>query len=184
MFSTLDQTTTNVVLPEVVLRVAWNETGFGVSAVVDRIASAPFARADTPAEGDGLHIWIDTRNAQGAHRASRFSHRFAILPAVGRGKSAKPAVMAVEIPRAKDAAPPADLSTVKLATDVATKGYRVEAWFPAEVLHGYDPENSPRLGFHAVVKNAMQGDRSLTVGDEFPTDHDPSLWTTLELVRN
>ncbi|HEX6983832.1 MAG TPA: hypothetical protein VF170_00580, partial [Planctomycetaceae bacterium] len=138
---------------------------------------------DELAAGDGLHVWIDTRNTQGAHRAGRFCHRFAVLPAVGRGKSARPMVAAVEIPRAREAAPAADLSAVRLASDVTANGYRIEAWFPVETLHGFDPENSPRIGFHAVVRDSELGDRPLTVGDEFPTDHDPSLWTTLELTR-
>lgn len=178
LFSALDEASGNVIL-----RVCWNEKGLGVAAAVRGKTEAPYAPVAEPAAGDGLHAWIDTRNTQGAHRAGRFCHRFAILPAVGRGKSAKPAVHAVEIPRAREAAPAADLSLVQLATEFTRDGYRIEAWFPAETLHGFDPENSPRLGFHTVLKDSELGDRSLTVGDEFPTDHDPSQWTTLELTR-
>lgn len=165
------------------LRVCWNDEGFGVAAEVKGKTEFPFAPTSDPEAGDGLHVWIDTRNAQGAHRAGRFCHRFAILPAVGRGKSARPMVKAVEIPRSREAAPATDLSAVRLATEVTATGYRVEAWLPAETLHGFDPENSPRVGFHALVKDSELGDRPLTVGDEFPTDHDPSLWTTLELSK-
>lgn len=178
IFSALDQASR-----QVVLRGGWNENGFGIAAELSGKTVSPYAHADDPAAGDGLHVWIDTRNAQGAHRASRFCHRFAILPAVGRGKSSRPVVTAVEIPRARDVAPQQEIASVILSAEVAATGYRIEAWFPAETLHGYDPENSPRLGFHAVVKDSELGDRSLTVGDEFPTDHDPSLWTTLELTR-
>jgi hypothetical protein len=32
------------------------------------------------------------------------------------------------------------------------------------------------------VRDAELGDASLTVGPEFPYAHDPSLWSTLELV--
>ncbi len=183
LFSALDSSSRNVGLPDVTLRVVWNEDGLGISAMVSGIEERPVARTDAASDGDGLHLWIDTRNTQGAHRASRFCHRFALLPAVGRGKSAAPAVRQIPIGRAREDAPLVDVSNVSLAADVANTGYRVEAWFPAETLHGFDPENSPRLGFHAVVKNARQGDRSLTVGDAFPIDHDPSLWTTLDLVR-
>lgn len=178
LFSALDQAS-----PNVLIRACWNEDGLGVAASVTGKQESPYAHSDDPAGGDGLHLWIDTRNTQGAHRASRFCHRFALLPAVGRGRSAKPALRSVEIPRARESAPPSDLSLIRVASEVARDGYRIEVWFPAETLHGFDPESSPRLGFHAVVKDSELGDRSLTVGDEFPTDHDPSQWTTLELVR-
>ena len=179
LFSGLDSEASNVVL-----RAGWSEAGLGVSAEVTGKSESPYAKADDLASGDGLHVWIDTRNTQGAHRAGKFCHRFAILPAVGRGRSAKPVVSAVEIPRAREAAPQSDLSAVRVAAEIAKDRYRIEAWFPAETLHGFDPENSSRIGFHAVVKDSELGDRSITVGEEFPTDHDPSLWTTLELVRS
>ena len=179
LFSALDQGASNVVL-----RAAWNEGGFGVAAEVKGRTMPPHAKADELSAGDGLHVWIDTRNAQGAHRAGRFCHRFALLPAVGRGKSARPMVAAIEIPRAREPAPAGDLTAVRLQSEVTSTGYRIEAWFPAATLNGYDPENSSRIGFHAVVKDSELGDRSLTVGEDFPTDHDPSLWTTLDLVRD
>jgi hypothetical protein len=179
LFSELDSPASNVVL-----RAGWNEDGFGLSLVVSGKNAPPQARADDLASGDGLHVWIDTRNTQGAHRASRFCHRYAVLPAVGRGKSVRPVVAAVPIAQSREANRVQDLSPVRVAADMTNDGYRLEVWFPAETLYGYDGENSPRLGFHVVVKDAELGDRSLTVGDEFPTDHDPSLWTTLELTRS
>jgi len=178
MFSALDGDVSTIVLSA-----AWNEDGFGIAAEICGKSEAPYAQPDDPASGDGLHIWIDTRNAQGAHRASRFCHRFALLPAIGRGKSAKPGVRSVEIPRAREASHDVDLALVRFAVDVSKTGYRLEAWFPKETLHGFDPEASPRLGFHAIMKDSELGDRSLTVSDAFPTDHDPSMWTTLEFVR-
>ena len=176
MFSALDGEVSNVVVAA-----AWNDDGLGIAAEVSGKSEAPYAQPDDPASGDGLHIWIDTRNAQGAHRASRFCHRFALLPAIVRGKSAKPGMRTVDIPRAREASQNVDLSLIRFAVDVGKTGYRLEAWFPKETLHGFDPEASPRLGFHAVVKDSELGDRSLTVSDAFPTDHDPSMWTTLEL---
>jgi hypothetical protein len=179
LFSALDEPASDVVL-----RTAWNDDGFGVAAEVTGKSEAPYAQPEDPASGDGLHVWIDTRNTQGAHRAGKFCHRFAVLPAIGRGKSANPGVRTVEIPRAREAGSTVDLTLVRLACEVTKGGYRIEAWFPRETLHGFDPENSPKLGFHAIVKDSERGDRSLTVSDAFPTDHDPSMWTTLELTRS
>lgn len=177
LFSEMD-----AAVPQVVLRAAWNEHGFGIAAEIRGKQDVPYAQPDDPGSGDGLHVWIDTRNTQGAHRAGKFCHRFAVLPAIGRGKSAVPGVRSIEISRAREATASADLALVRMASEVSA-GYRVEAWFPREVLHGFDPDSSPRIGFHAIIKDAELGDRPLTVGDAFPTDHDPSLWTTLELTR-
>ncbi len=33
------------------------------------------------------------------------------------------------------------------------------------------------------MKDAELGEQFLTVGREFPYDHDPSLWSTLELTK-
>jgi hypothetical protein len=178
LFSALDGDASNVVVSA-----AWNEDGFGIAACVSGKSEPPYAQPDDPASGDGLHVWIDTRNTQGAHRASRFCHRFALLPAIGRGKSATPGVRSVEIPRARDVSHSVDLDLVRFAVEVEKSAYRLECWLPKGTLHGFDPDASPRLGFHVVVKDSELGDRSLTVGDAFPTDHDPSMWTTLELVR-
>jgi hypothetical protein len=64
-----------------------------------------------------------------------------------------------------------------------TDGYRLEAWFPADSLVGFDPAAHPRLGFYSLVRDAELGEQFLTVGREFPIEYDPSLWQTLECQR-
>ncbi len=51
------------------------------------------------------------------------------------------------------------------------------------VLHGFDPEQNPRLGFCYAVRDAELGEQVLSVGADFPYAEDPSLWSVLELVR-
>ena len=60
-------------------------------------------------------------------------------------------------------------------------GYRLELFFPAEVLHGFDPETNRRLGFAYAVNDPDRGEQFLGVGREFPVGEDPSLWSVLEL---
>ncbi len=62
-------------------------------------------------------------------------------------------------------------------------GYIVEAFLPATVLNGFDPEQNPRLGFYYVVKDTELGEQVLSVGADFPYWEDPSLWSVLELVH-
>ena len=62
-------------------------------------------------------------------------------------------------------------------------GYRLEAFLPAAVLHGFDPEQNPRLGIYCAVRDQELGEQSLSVGGDFPCAEDPSLWSVLELVK-
>ncbi len=53
----------------------------------------------------------------------------------------------------------------------------------AGVLHGFDPDQNPRLGFYYAVRDAELGEQVLSVGSDFPYWEDPSLWAVLELVN-
>ena len=59
----------------------------------------------------------------------------------------------------------------------------MEAFLPAVVLNGFDPEQNPRLGFYYAIRDAELGEQTLTVGSDFPYADDPSLWSVLELKR-
>ena len=89
--------------------------------------------------------------------------------------------MQLPITRARGDAPLADPKQILTAVETITDGYRLEVWLSAEVLSGYDPAASSRLGFYYAVRDSELGDQFLSVGPEFPFAHDPSLWCTLEL---
>lgn len=164
------------------LRAAWNVGGIGFSVAVTGKKHPPVASVDSAVESDGLQIWIDTRNTQSIHRASRFCHHFCLLPA-GSGRNARnPVAVQLPIARAREEQVLADASQVTLRLEALQSGYRLEAWLPADVLTGYDPEANPRLGFYYYLRDSELGEQYLTVGPEFPFAHDPSLWSTLELT--
>ena len=62
-------------------------------------------------------------------------------------------------------------------------GYRLEAFLPAAVLTGFDPEQHPRLGVYYAVRDGEKGDQFLAVNADFPVADDPSLWAVLELGK-
>lgn len=163
-------------------RLGWNEQGLAL--VVDVAGKTEPVRCDplSPASSSGVHVWIDTRCTQTVHRATRFCHRFSLLP-TGSGKQQQPVVTALPLGPSREESPAARATPVRLASALRDDGYRLQAWFPAESLTGYDPESHPRLGFYGVVLDAELGAQRLTVGGEFPYESDPSLWQTLELVR-
>ncbi len=163
------------------VRLAWNAEGIGVSVEV-RGRTKPLAPSSMPVAANGLTVWIDTRNTQGVHRATRFCHQFCLTPVGGGRKSLDPIAVQIPLDRAREAVAPQDLSTIQLRADIEKEGYRLEAWLPAAVFVGFDPSSSPRLGFHYHVRDNELGDQWLAVGSEFPAASDPSLWQTLELV--
>lgn len=164
------------------VRLAWNAEGFGISVDVRGRTSKPDCSAATIGLSDGVTLWIDTRNTQGVHRATRFCHQFCLLPMGGGRKQLEPVVVQIPLARAREEATPIDLSAIQLQAEIEKEGYHLEAWFPASVFVGFDPATSPRLGFHYLVRDTQQGDQTLAVGSEFPVASDPSLWQTLELV--
>ena len=165
------------------VRLAWNTRGLGVSVRVAGRSQALRCDAMLPAESDGLQIWVDTRNTQSIHRASRFCHHFCLLPAGGGAKGRDPLAVQLPIARAREEAPLAAPGAAAARSDVTATGYALEAWLPAEVLHGFDPDATPRIGFYYYLRDAERGEQFLTVGHEFPFSWDPSVWSTLELVR-
>ena len=160
------------------VRIGWTPAGLAVRCDVEGKERRPEAAAKAVADGDGLHLWVDTRPSGSAHRAGRYCKRFALLPRVGR--SGKPGVYEVPIMQ-KGQASVAEPLAVPLDASVRKGGYRIAAFLPAEHLPGFDPSRSQTIALHTVVVDGERGDQPLTVGSAFPTAHDPSLWTRAKL---
>lgn len=165
------------------VRLAWNEGGLALQVEVrgkDQPAIGDVAR---PRTSDGVTVWIDTRDARTSHRASRYCHQFHFLPSGGGPDKDEPAFVQSKINRALQDAPPVAAGAVPFQLVLRRGGYRLEAFLPAAALHGFDPEQNPRLGIHFAVHDRELGEQSLSVGSDFPWAEDPSLWSVLELVK-
>jgi len=182
-FSLADFSELDKVTPFGTLRLAWNEKGLGIAVEVKGKKRAPECPRQTPEAGDGLRVFIDTRNTQNIHRASRYCQQFYLFPAGGGPVGTEPWAVQVPILRAREEAPRANIAEIGMATVVSKSGYVLEAWLPAGVLNGYDPDAQPRLGFYYALHDADLGEQYLSVGPEFPFAVDPSLWSTLELTK-
>jgi hypothetical protein len=162
---------------------AWNELGLGLQVEVkgkDQLPKGDVARAKS---SDGVTLWVDTRDARAGHRASRTCHQFHFLPTGGGPDHDEPAFVQTKINRALNDAPLVSPSSVPFQFHSSKSGYRLEAFLPAAALHGYDPEQHPRLGFYYAIRDGELGEQFLSVGADFPYWEDPSLWSVLELVR-
>lgn len=168
------------------LRLGWNEHGLGIAVEVERKRRPPRCAVTSPETSDGLTVFIDTRDTQNIHRASRYCHQFGLFPCGNvstKADGVDPWAVQIPILRAREEAPRANLADIRLWSTVSKTSYCLESWLPAKVLHGYDPESQPRLGFYFVLRDAELGEQFLSVGADFPFAIDPSLWSTLELVR-
>jgi hypothetical protein len=163
------------------VRAAWNPSGLAVAVEVTG-KSGPITRDPLgTASGEGITLWIDTRDTRTIHRATRFCHRFSFTLRPSR-EALNVVVAQKPIARALADAPSADPSTISTRADLIRGGWRLEIFLPAEVLNGFDPETNRRLGLAYQVTDLERDDRFLTVGRDFPIGEDPSLWAVLELV--
>jgi hypothetical protein len=165
------------------VRVAWNEAGIGLQVEVTGKQNVPQGDVSRPRTSDGVTLWIDTRDARSGHRATRYCHQFHFLPAGGGSERDEPVVVQAKIHRALQDAPLSPAESIPFRSERTSRGYRIEAFLPAVVLNGFDPEQNPRMGIYYCVRDAELGEQVLTVGSDFPYSEDPSLWSVLELVR-
>jgi hypothetical protein len=163
------------------VRLAWNEGGLAVQVSVGHKDQPLAADRNRLRQSDGLTLWLDTRDARTNHRASRFCHQFHFLPAGGGPDGSDPVFVQTKVNRAAQDASLVE-SDAALVRVHRRDGYRLEAFLPADILMGFDPEQHPRLGFFYVVRDSEHGEQLLGAGPEFPYAEDPTLWSVLELV--
>jgi len=164
------------------VRLAWNAEGIILNLTVEGKKQMPWCRLSRIEDSDGIAVWVNTRSGSQIHRAGRFCHAFRFLPLGGGSSLQQPIASQVEIRRATENAKMHTDHPPQIRGQCHNGGYAVQAFVPAQGLAGYDPEEHPQIGFHFVVSDRELGTRSMTLGESFPTDADPSLWSTLELV--
>ncbi|MDR1922856.1 MAG: hypothetical protein LBQ66_00660 [Planctomycetaceae bacterium] len=169
---------------DVDFRVGWNERGFAVAAKITSKKQSLWCRAVSPNESDGVQICLDTRDLKTVHRATQFCHRLVFLPMVSDAGRSEPSAFWLPIHRAKLHPNPIDVTKIKLKSKIFNNGYELSVFIPQEVLTGFEPIEYPSLGFHFVLVDREIGNRYFLVAPPFPYDQDPSIWGTLELVRN
>src|SRR5262249_15177623 len=117
-----------------------------------------------------------------------YCHQFCALPEGSGPKKLRPSATKISLSRQGDDGPVVSAkgseNALRVWSELRDDGYLLELWIPAEALTGFDSEASRQLGFYTVVGDAELGEQFLTVGREFPFEHDPSLWQTLELCDN
>jgi hypothetical protein len=165
------------------VRLGWNEQGLAVNVTVRGKQQPPWCRDSRIDDSDGVQIFIDTRNTQNIHRASRFCHRFAFLPIGAGRKLDEPLAVLLAINRAKESPREMEAGALRMRCQRLPDGYAIEAFIPAGALTGFSPADQPAIGFSYAVIDRELGWQTFSVGPEMPFLEDPSLWGTLELTR-
>ncbi len=165
------------------LFVAWHESGLGIGIEVHGKSARPVCDPGNPQTSDGITLWLDTRATQNVHRATKYCHSYLVMPTGSGRQQREPGIQQLALSQAREPSGVQSTDGIQLLADVRDNGYRLDVWFPAASLYGYDPVNHTRLGFFLAVDDRELGTQTLTVGEEFPYHFDPSIWQTLELVR-
>jgi len=166
------------------VRAGWSEAGVALSVRVEAKKHPSWCRESRLEDSDALQVWIDTRDTHNIHRASRFCHRFIFLPG-GAGRSyEQPVADQLLVDRARENANPVRPGQLQVRCEKRIDGYVLAAFIPATALTGFDPADHARLGFTYFVFDRELGQQYFSTGSEFPFASDPSLWGTLELVRD
>ncbi|RMF84765.1 MAG: hypothetical protein D6744_02490 [Planctomycetota bacterium] len=162
---------------------AWNEDGFYIAFDVPHRRGAPRCDPKQWWKRDGMRLCIDTRDGRENRRGTRYCHFFYFLPTGGGKRGGEPIVGMHRMSRATESPPKPDLTQVKLAARIESRGYALEAAIPASCLHGWDPVEHPRIGVFWKVKDVQLGAEHLSANDDLGWNVDPSTWATGVLTR-
>jgi hypothetical protein len=178
----LDAGTADRERPFADVRAAWNVQGLLFNVTVTGKEQPLWCRDERLEDSDGLQVWVDTRATLNIHRASRYCHRYALLPAGGGRSNTDPVADQVLINRARENARPIRPRELQVASKITKKGYWLSAFVPAIALGGYDPLQHREIGFTYSVYDRELGLQTFATGAAFPFQEDPTCWAVLELV--
>jgi len=165
------------------LAVGWNEAGLAIRATVTGLSGSRWCQPTKPEDSDGLHLWIATRPTGASHRAGRFCRRLALLPTGGGRQADQPVVVAAQIPRTSEEAASLPDQAAFIESKTTADGWELDAFLTAAALPGWDPDESPRLGFFAAVVDRRLGKLPCFAPPEIPWESDPTTWAELLLSR-
>jgi hypothetical protein len=164
------------------VRMAWSPQGLALNVRVAGKKQPVWCREGRLEDSDGLQVWIDTRATLNIHRASRYCHRYAFLPAGGGRQHEEPVADQLLINRARENARPIRSRELQVVSKLTKGGYWLAAFVPTDALGGYDPHQHRQIGFTYAVYDRELGLQTFATGPAFPFTEDPTCWAALELV--
>jgi len=161
----------------------WNETGLAIACRVTGKRKPLRCDPQRFRLGDNLRLCTDMRDTRTIKRASRYCQQFFFMPTGGGPRKNEPVAGTCAFERAREDAPAVPAERIRVATQVHSDGYTLEALIPAECLSGFDPVEHPRIGFYYILEDTELGQQYLTIGDDLLWYVDPSTWSTAILSK-
>ncbi len=130
--------------------------------------------------GDSVELFFDTRDVKTSGFNTRFCHHFFFLPEAVEGQQAG------EITRfrTEDKHELCNPNDLKVTAHTKPRGYTLSISIPQQCLQGYDPAQFDRLGFTYRINRASGSPQHFSVvSNEFQIEQQPSLWSTLKLIK-
>ena len=162
-------------------RVGWTPEGLFFDISVSGKSQSVWCRTTQILESDAIFVWIDTRNTQSIHRASRFCHWFVFLPSGGGAQRDSATASMLKINRAKENPKTFQMFRPNVAVKMKSNGYRMQFFVDGNSLTGWNTQDHRTLGFSYLVNDRELGTQTLATGTEFPMSSDPSLWHCMQL---
>lgn len=163
------------------LSMGWNSRGLGLVAETSEITASEPRKLFPPPFRFVWTLRFDLRDTKNIHRANRFCISLGLY--VPRGEEwSQSEIRQHTLERAREPPPPLALKLVHHRIQETGRKLRVELWLPAETLPGFDPAEQRRIGFDYDLEESRLGHQALGLDRSFPTNYDPSLWQSLELV--
>lgn len=155
----------------------WNEEGIAGKAVIHK----PFKESLFPAyeKGDSLELFISTREIKKGS-ATRFCHHFVFLAGEVQG------IQAQEVTRfrSEDSHPLCSASDLTIQCHAEKESYELRFQISENALHGFDPEQFPKLYFaYRVNRSKAKPQHFPFSSDRFDMLANPSLWASITLQR-
>lgn len=161
---------------------AWDEEGLYVACRVGGKTRPPRGRPEHFWQADHLRLMTDMRAGIENRRATRYCQQFYFLPVGGGSDGRRACAGTAPIHRAVEAAPPVPPERIRVASQVSSRGWSLEAHIPGDCLAGFDPAEHRRIGVCTVLEDSELGQQFLTVDDELQWYIDPSTWAMGVLV--
>lgn len=160
------------------IAVGWNEEGLAFQvAIAKRFEKAFYPDVH---RGDSVELFIDTRDMKRAGFNTRFCHHFFFFGEPVEDK------LCGEITRfrTEDIHEWCNPKDLQLTTHLKQHRYELQIFIPGSCLHGYAPDQFDRLGFSYRINRFLGEPQHFSlVSSEYQIDQQPSLWSSLRLLR-
>ena len=131
-------------------------------------------------KGDGVEVFIDTRSIATTSGIHKYCHHFVFLPKEVDG------IVAAEVTRFKgdDKHDPASAENFSVESQIKGGKIDMQIIIPEASLFGYNPEESPKIGFACRVHRSNKDAGHFPLSEvDFKLSLSPALWARMRLVK-